>query len=174
MHTTDAFSFCPKCKSDLKSRNNKLVKCTECDFHLYLNPAPTVALLTKNENNEILIVRRKIDPGKGMLDLPGGFVEIGETFEECLIREMREELNVGLSNIRYLTSTVDDYLFHNINYHTICNNFSADLDNYNVKPHDDIDEIVFYKYEDIPWDKFAFPGQVDFLRETLSGSGHSG
>ncbi len=51
-------------------------------------------------NNKIVLVRRGSEPEKGKLALPGGFVEIGETFREACIREAKEETNLDVEIIR--------------------------------------------------------------------------
>lgn len=45
-------------------------------------------------NGKIVLIRRKNDPYKGKLALPGGFVEVGETTEAAIVREMKEETNL--------------------------------------------------------------------------------
>ena len=51
---------------------------------------------------EVLLVRRGNDPYKGCWALPGGFMEMDETIEQCAVRELKEEtgLSVSLSDIR--------------------------------------------------------------------------
>lgn len=75
-----------------EGRNRKV--CSECDTILYQNPLPTTAALIVNENNEILLVQRAFPPAKGEWSLPGGFMEIGETPEEGIRRELKEETNL--------------------------------------------------------------------------------
>ena len=56
----------------------------------YRNPTPTVdAILQKGSG--VLMIRRKKEPFKGRLALPGGFVNEGETAEDAVRREVREE-----------------------------------------------------------------------------------
>jgi 8-oxo-dGTP diphosphatase len=43
------------------------------------------------QDGTVLLVKRKYEPLAGQWSLPGGAVEVGETLEACLIREMREE-----------------------------------------------------------------------------------
>ncbi|MCD4701065.1 MAG: bifunctional hydroxymethylpyrimidine kinase/phosphomethylpyrimidine kinase [Candidatus Aegiribacteria sp.] len=64
--------------------------CRKCGFIHYRNPLPAVALMV-HDDKRILLVRRAVQPKKGMLSLPGGFLETGETTEECGLRELLEE-----------------------------------------------------------------------------------
>jgi 8-oxo-dGTP diphosphatase len=57
---------------------------------VYRNPSLAVdAVVIKK--GKILLVRRKNEPYRGMLALPGGFVEYGEKTEEAVLRELKEE-----------------------------------------------------------------------------------
>ncbi len=46
------------------------------------------------ENLNILLIQRKNDPYKGNWALPGGFLDMGETLEECVAREVQEETGI--------------------------------------------------------------------------------
>ncbi len=88
--------FCPACGSSLKEffeNAHRRLRCDKCGYILYENPIPATALVIPNPANfsEILLVRRAIEPCKGQYSLPGGFLEIDESPEECAIREMKEE-----------------------------------------------------------------------------------
>ena len=54
-----------------------------------------------NADGELLVVTRNRDPAKGTWDLPGGFLDPGETYEQGLRRELREELNLDIFALRY-------------------------------------------------------------------------
>jgi ADP-ribose pyrophosphatase YjhB (NUDIX family) len=77
---------------------------------------------------EILLTIRKADPGKGMLDLPGGFVDPGESLEQALYREIEEELNFRTHRWQYLFSFPNRYEYKGIVYDTTDAFFKVDLD----------------------------------------------
>jgi 8-oxo-dGTP diphosphatase len=67
------------------------------------NPVPAVDFLISKENNsKILLVRRKNDPFRGMLSIPGGFVSEGKTAEDAMRREAREETSLTVEPIAIL------------------------------------------------------------------------
>lgn len=51
---------------------------------------------------KVLLIERGIEPYKGMMAFPGGFMRIDETAEECAIRELKEETGLEISNIKQL------------------------------------------------------------------------
>ena len=70
----------------------------KAEKYTYDFPRPSVsadiAVLRVNEKPEILLIRRKNEPFKGMWALPGGFMEMEETLEECARRELEEETGI--------------------------------------------------------------------------------
>jgi len=86
--------FCPRCGNKLEKRpheNRERDFCPACQLMHYENPVPATAVVALNERNELLLVQRAVEPGKGKWCLPGGFQETGETPEQCALREFREE-----------------------------------------------------------------------------------
>ncbi len=85
------------CRTLLKRKKlegySRLV-CPECGWINYENPIPSVAILLKNQNNEILLVKRNVEPEKGKWALPSGFIEAEETTEDATTRELKEETNL--------------------------------------------------------------------------------
>ena len=56
---------------------------------------------------------------KGTLDLPGGFVDMDETVEEGMRREIQEETGIHATKMEYLFSFPNQYLYSGITVHTI-------------------------------------------------------
>ena len=69
------------------------MKCELCAFNTPKGSATAVFL----KNGALLLVKRNQNPHKGKWDLPGGYMNAGETPEETLRREMKEELGVDIS-----------------------------------------------------------------------------
>ena len=67
----------------------------------------------------MLVVRRAKEPAKGTLDLPGGFVDMGETVEEGMVREIKEETGLDITNIQYLFSSPNVYVYSGMGVHTL-------------------------------------------------------
>ncbi len=119
-HVLDKFHFCPICGSSHFEINNiKSKKCADCGFTYYLNPSSATVALILNEKDELLVVRRKNEPGKGMLDLPGGFVDMGETGEEGVAREVKEETGLKAVAVEYQFSIPNLYLYSGFLVHTL-------------------------------------------------------
>jgi thiamine-phosphate diphosphorylase len=86
--------FCPRCGRQLEKRlaeGRERAYCATCQRPVYENPVPATAVVVFNERNELLLVQRGQEPGKGKWCLPGGFQEMGETPEQCAEREFKEE-----------------------------------------------------------------------------------
>lgn len=167
------YHFCPRCSKKLTKKSNSLYICTNCSFHLYENPRPTNGLIAENEKGEILLVKRKFDPKKGYWDIPGGFVNIGETLEESYVREIKEELGVIVKDLRYLTSTADRYLYKGNNYYTLGFIFTGNVEENKLQIHDDISEIKFFPGDKIPFDRIAFEGVKKGIKFYLSSFNQS-
>jgi len=67
----------------------------------YPRPAVTadVVAITKEEEPKVLLIQRGFEPYKGCWALPGGFMEMDETTEECAIRELEEETGLKLDSM---------------------------------------------------------------------------
>jgi NADH pyrophosphatase NudC (nudix superfamily) len=154
----ERFRFCPSCGEDgLVSHNGRSYDCKKCGFVYYHNvAAATVAILRYGD--ELVLTLRKNEPYRGMFDLPGGFMEPGESFEEGVRREIEEELGiVDLPNLSYLFSIPNIYPYEGVVYHSADTYFVCDFDSKpDLRPADDVSDAVWMKIDDIDFDTIAF------------------
>lgn len=127
-HPLELFRFCPVCGSARFEVNNfKSKQCRDCGFSYYANPCSATAAFIVNDLDEMLVVRRAKQPAKGTLDLPGGFVDMGETVEEGMCREIKEETGLDVHDIQYLFSSPNVYLYSGMGVHTLDMDFLVPL-----------------------------------------------
>ncbi|KAF0981817.1 hypothetical protein FDP41_012474 [Naegleria fowleri] len=67
----------------------------------------------------VLVGKRKGSHGEGCYQLPGGHLDYGETWEECCKREVKEETNLDVNNISFITCTNDLFEKEQRHYVTI-------------------------------------------------------
>ena len=160
MHPLDKFNYCPVCGSDQFEVNDfKSKHCRKCGFTYYANACSATAAFIRrvvgeasklctppavgeasklHPLNELLIAVRGKDPAKGTLDLPGGFVDMYETAEEGVIREIKEETGLIVNSPRYLFSIPNRYLYSGFVVHTLDMFFEVTVDD-DVHPKADDD-----------------------------------
>lgn len=111
-HPLSQFKYCPKCGSaHFEVHNEKSKQCADCGFVYYFNPSSATVALILNERDELLVCRRAKEPAKGTLDLPGGFIDMTETGEEGVAREVREETGMKVAKAEYLFSLPNIYIY---------------------------------------------------------------
>lgn len=69
--------------------------CAGCGNTSYRNPIPVVVVLVPVPEG-IVVIRRNIEPMKGTLTLPGGYLDCGETWQEGARRELLEETGISV------------------------------------------------------------------------------
>ena len=151
MHPLDKFKYCPVCGADNFTENDdKSKKCHKCGFRYYLNAVSAVAGFIVDDNNRLLLCRRAKEPLKGTLDLPGGFVDIGETAEDAIRREVKEELNLHPDSIRYLFSIPNEYLYSGFNVRTLDMFFMIKISDLSIlTAKDDVAQAMFIPFDQI-------------------------
>jgi ADP-ribose pyrophosphatase YjhB (NUDIX family) len=85
----------------------------------FFNAASAVAALVVDEHGRVLFIRREREPAKGLLGMPGGFVDPGESAEDAVRREVQEEVGLELGELAYLTSFANWYPYSGVTYSTL-------------------------------------------------------
>ena len=109
-----AFRFCPGCGKQNPSIGQIPFSCDACQMSNFFGPVAAVGALVTNENDELFLVRRARDPGKGQWGLPGGFVDRGESVEEALAREVYEETQMKVTSVNLLTTRPNEYKYKGV------------------------------------------------------------
>ena len=156
-HPLDQFVFCPVCGSKRFEINNfKSKKCQDCGFTYYANPCAATAAFILNDRQELLVVRRAKEPAKGTLDLPGGFVDMYETAEEGMCREIKEETGLMVQELQYLFSSPNVYLYSGMGVHTIDMDYLVRVkENMEVHAADDAAECLWIPLSEVNPDEFG-------------------
>lgn len=152
------YKFCPQCATPLVTtgiEGHTRLKCPSCDFVHWNNPIPVVAAIVEHEG-KVILTRNKGWPAQ-WLGIVAGFLEKGETPEQGVLREVREEL--GLDG--EIVSFVGHYAFKMRNqiifaYH-VCIEGEIVLG-------DELESIKALPPEEVcPWDVGTGPALKDWL-----------
>ena len=163
-----AFKYCPKCgAAAIRAASPKLLRCDACGFELYMNPAAAVAGVITDGQGRILVLVRAREPGKGKWDLPGGFVDPGETAEDAISREVREELGLELTARRYLGSWPNIYEYGSVPYRTLDIGFACEAAGVERAraTEDEIEQVLLLRPQELDIGRFAF-ASVGRIAET--------
>jgi mutator protein MutT len=160
MRPTDLFRFCPRCGAPRPADNQGKTPlvCAACGLCFHFNPAVAAAGIIFDSHGKILLVKRARDPSAGKLGVPGGFIDIGESAEEGLRREVREEVGIELEQLQFLLSFPNTYFYREVEYPVVDLYFTAKA----VKPESAtaLDAVAGVEWRlpgDIRDDEYAFP-----------------
>ena len=173
-HPIHVLKFCPKCGcNDFRPTGSRSFLCPCCGFNYYINASAAVAGIIHNSLGEILFTRRAIEPHRGMLDLPGGFVDPMETAEAAIIREIREELGAEVSSLKYLCSFPNQYVFSGFTVFTLDLAFELKVNDLkHMKAMDDISAFEFHQPELVNLDELPSVSMRNILKEIIKRKHH--
>lgn len=122
-----------------------------------------IQLYNKKQEFEGIVLIQRLNEPYG-LALPGGFVDIGESVEDALKREMKEEVSLDVNIEKLLGIYSDpsrDKRFHAVSAVYICKAKGI------PKACDDAKEVYVYKLDEIPFDKLVFD-HAQILKDFLA------
>ena len=145
---TRSFRYCPWCGAPLGAPVGNRQDCPGCGEPSYVNPKPTVGAIVLDDAGRVLLDRRGVEPFLGFWDTPGGFVEPGESLEECVRRELREEAGVEIAVGRLVASMPDTY--GPTGDATINTFYECRLLSGEPRPDDDVAELRWFAPDELP------------------------
>ena len=139
--------------------------CAGCGFTLYFSAANAVAAFVRRDDGRVLLIRRAKEPAKGQLAPPGGFVDLGESAEEAVRRELREEVGLELSEVAFLCSRPNEYPYKDVTYPVLDLFFTARaVASAMARALDDVESLAWLEPERVAPEEIAFPS----MREALA------
>jgi ADP-ribose pyrophosphatase YjhB (NUDIX family) len=172
IHPT-VLKFCPRCGSpEFAAKAAHHHVCAACAFEWFINPAVAAACFVFDDRNQVLLIRRQKDPGKGLLAPPGGFLDSGETAEAGVRREVREETGLDLEAVTYLCSQPNTYSYGGYNYNVLDIFFVARVPAFSgLVLGDDVSGLVVLPAAEIAAADLAFPSMQAAWHFHRSGPG---
>jgi len=152
------FLFCPRCgKRPLAQLDANAIRCTRCHFEYFHNCASCVAAIIETRGGIVLTVRDNM-PKKGKLDLPGGFCNYGESLEDTLVREVKEETGLDIADVAYMGSFPNMYRYKTVTYFTTDTIFTCTTPDISIAaPGEEIAAIRIVKPGTLAMARVGFP-----------------
>lgn len=148
----DDWRHCPRCGGDL-ARTLDHLTCVACSERYWPASVPGAQAVIERDR-QVLLGRRRNDPGAGRWDLPGGFLDEGEDALVALHREIREETGLEVEIVEFLGTWNEAYWTRTV----LCLTWRARVVGGEELAGDDLVELRWFRVDDRPHgDELAFP-----------------
>ena len=149
--------FCGRCGGETELASEELaMRCTRCGMMHYPRLSPAAIVLVRRRE-EVLLARSPGFP-KGMYSVLAGFVEPGESIEETVVREVREEVGIEVANVAYFGS--QPWPFPN----SLMIGFTVDYAGGQLTPEPgEIEDAGWYSVDDLP----QLPPKISIARAMI-------
>jgi len=138
------------------------LECASCGFVAYANSVPGAEAIVFDDDDRILLGRRRFEPRAVYWDLPGGFLHEGEEPLAGLRREIREETGLEIEPPRFLGLWNEPYDGRTV----LCLAWVARARGV-PRAADDLAELRWFAEDELPWDELAFTHYAPALRSAL-------
>ena len=150
-----SLNYCTRCGEALtfgavEGEDRDRLACPSCGFIAYVNPRLVVTTIPINDDGEVVLLRRGIEPGKGWWAQPGGFLEVDETVTEAAIRETLEETGLVVEPGEIVG------LYSRLEAAVVVIAFEARVLRGEYRLNPEALEIQAFRPEAIPWHGIAF------------------
>ena len=159
------FHFCPRCGTQLgwiTKNKEKELWCKKCHYTFWMNSKPCASIILV-KGTKVLLIKRNIDPHNGYWDVPGGFLDVQELFEDGARRELLEELGVRVKKLEPIGVYTDWYESSppqsNVALYYYSRSWTGKL-----KAQDDADSFRWFSIRSLP-KRIAFLSGKKALRE---------
>jgi NAD+ diphosphatase len=152
--------YCGRCGTPTRAKGDERAKeCPACGYVAYPRNSPAMMVLV-TRGPELLLARAKRFP-TAMYSALAGFVEPGETIEDCIRREVREEVGVDVTDIRYFAS--QSWPFP----HSLMIAYTAEYAGGEMRPSDDeIADARWFALDALP----SLPATVSIARRLIEAT----
>ena len=107
-----------------------------------------------SKKNRIFATARGYGDYKGYWEFPGGKIEAGETPQQALVREIKEELNLEVETLQFCCSLPNQYVYNGLTYFTIDLVFRCQVKNLlSLSAMDDVDSAKFLSLDKVNIDE---------------------
>lgn len=164
------YAYCPYCGQPYseQQRSTSAKLCDFCKLTMYENQSATVGALIQHEN-QVLLVRRAVEPSKGAWDIPGGFVNPNETAEDAIKREVEEETGLKVEVNRLLGIYGPTwYVYQNRGQYNTDIFYVMTTKTQQCQPSDDVDLCQWFSLDELPTkESIAFPSVHKALEDLV-------
>jgi NAD+ diphosphatase len=151
--------YCGRCGVPLKVKTTERAKeCPQCGLLLFPRLAPAIIVLVERGNQLLLARSRHFMPG--MYSVLAGFVEPGESLEETVVREVKEEVGIEIKDIKYFGSQPWPFP------HSLMVGFTATHASGEISLNDEeIENAGWFTIDNLP----RIPGKISIARKLIDG-----
>lgn len=152
--------FCERCGTALVEKaveDQARPVCPACDFVAYLDPKVAAGVIVTIDD-EVVLLKRNIEPGFGKWVFPGGYVDAGEPTDVAAVREAREEvgLEVEVNELLGILSYEGNRVILIV--------YAGQVVGGQLQGNFESQAVETFAPEEIPWDDLAFDTTTEALK----------